>query len=144
MWEAIETYTKRQQPLLIIAGADYGQGSSRDWAAKGVRLAGVLVIVAEGFERIHRTNLIGMGVLPLEFPRGITRNTLGISGKEIFDVIGDPKPGGELKLFIKSSSDKLKEVSLISRIDTEEELLIYKAGGVLQRFAQDFLEEGTN
>ena len=144
MWEAIETYTKRQQPLLIIAGADYGQGSSRDWAAKGVRLAGVLVIVAEGFERIHRTNLIGMGVLPLEFPRGITRNTLGISGKEIFDVIGDPKPGGELKLFIKSSSDKLKEVSLISRIDTEEELLIYKSGGVLQRFAQDFLEEGTN
>ena len=144
MWEAIETYTKRQQPLLIIAGADYGQGSSRDWAAKGVRLAGVLVIVAEGFERIHRTNLIGMGVLPLEFPRGITRNTLGISGKEIFDVIGDPKPGGELKLFIKSSSDKHKEVSLICRIDTEEELLIYKAGGVLQRFAQDFLEEGTN
>ena len=144
MWEAIETYTKRQQPLLIIAGADYGQGSSRDWAAKGVRLAGVLVIIAEGFERIHRTNLIGMGVLPLEFPRGITRNTLGISGKEIFDVIGDPKPGGELKLFIKSSSDKLKEVPLVSRIDTEEELLIYKAGGVLQRFAQDFLEEGTN
>ncbi len=85
-----------------------------------------------------------MGVLPLEFPRGITRNTLGISGKEIFDVIGDPKPGGELKLFIKSPSDKPKEVSLISRIDTEEELLIYKAGGVLQRFAQDFLEEGAN
>tara|TARA_B100001093_G_C26786977_1_gene997112 strand:+ start:30 stop:1742 length:1713 start_codon:yes stop_codon:yes gene_type:complete len=144
MWEAIETYTKRQQPLLIIAGADYGQGSSRDWAAKGVRLAGVLVIVAEGFERIHRTNLIGMGVLPLEFPRGTTRNTLGISGKEIFDVIGEPKPGGQLKLLIKFSPGEVKEVSLISRIDTEEELLIYKAGGVLQRFAQDFLEEGTN
>lgn len=67
MWEAIETYMTRKQPLIIIAGADYGQGSSRDWAAKGVRLAGVEVIVAEGFERIHRTNLIGMGVLPLEF-----------------------------------------------------------------------------
>ena len=103
MWEAIEKYTERKQPLIIIAGADYGQGSSRDWAAKGVRLAGVLVIVAEGFERIHRTNLIGMGVLPLEFQKGITRKTLGISGKEIFDVIGDPKPGGELKLLIKSA-----------------------------------------
>ena len=143
MWEAIEKYTERKQPLIIIAGADYGQGSSRDWAAKGVRLAGVLVIVAEGFERIHRTNLIGMGVLPLEFQKGITRKTLGISGKETFDVIGDPKPGGELKLLIKSASGEHNQVTLISRIDTEEELLIYKAGGVLQRFAQDFLEESA-
>ena len=71
MWEAIETYMERKQPLIIIAGADYGQGSSRDWAAKGVRLAGVEAIVAEGFERIHRTNLIGMGVLPLEFKPGV-------------------------------------------------------------------------
>ena len=143
MWEAIEKYTERKQPLIIIAGADYGQGSSRDWAAKGVRLAGVLVIVAEGFERIHRTNLIGMGVLPLEFQKGTTRKTLGISGEEIFDVIGDPKPGGELKLLIKSASGTHNHVTVISRIDTEEELLIYKAGGVLQRFAQDFLDEGA-
>ncbi len=71
MWEAIETYMNRKQPLIIIAGADYGQGSSRDWAAKGVRLAGVEAIVAEGFERIHRTNLVGMGVLPLEFKAGV-------------------------------------------------------------------------
>jgi aconitate hydratase len=75
MWEAIETYMERKQPLIIIAGADYGQGSSRDWAAKGVRLAGVEAIVAEGFERIHRTNLIGMGVLPLEFKPGTNRKT---------------------------------------------------------------------
>ena len=143
MWEAIEKYTERKQPLIIIAGADYGQGSSRDWAAKGVRLAGVLVIVAEGFERIHRTNLIGMGVLPLEFQKGTTRKTLGISGEEIFDVIGDPKPGGELKLLIKSASGTHNHVTVISRIDTEEELLIYKAGGVLQRFAQDFLDESA-
>ncbi|MEC8644939.1 MAG: Fe/S-dependent 2-methylisocitrate dehydratase AcnD [Pseudomonadota bacterium] len=143
MWEAIEKYTERKQPLIIIAGADYGQGSSRDWAAKGVRLAGVLVIVAEGFERIHRTNLIGMGVLPLEFQKGTTRKTLGISGKEIFEVIGDPTPGGELKLLIKSASGAHNHVTVISRIDTEEELLIYKAGGVLQRFAQDFLDEGA-
>ena len=88
MWEAIETYMARKQPLIIIAGADYGQGSSRDWAAKGVRLAGVEAIVAEGFERIHRTNLVGMGVLPLEFKPGVNRRTLGIDGTETFDVVG--------------------------------------------------------
>jgi aconitase A len=82
MWEAIETYMERRQPLVIIAGADYGQGSSRDWAAKGVRLAGVEAIVAEGFERIHRTNLVGMGVLPLEFKPGVNRRTLNIDGTE--------------------------------------------------------------
>ncbi len=92
MWEAIETYMERKQPLIIVAGADYGQGSSRDWAAKGVRLAGVEAIVAEGFERIHRTNLIGMGVLPLEFKPGTTRLTLGIDGTETFDVIGARTP----------------------------------------------------
>jgi aconitate hydratase len=81
MWEAIETYMERKQPLIIIAGADYGQGSSRDWAAKGVRLAGVEAIVAEGFERIHRTNLIGMGVLPLEFKPAPPQH-LGIDGTE--------------------------------------------------------------
>ena len=83
MWEAIETYMARKQPLIIIAGADYGQGSSRDWAAKGVRLAGVEVIAAEGFERIHRTNLIGMGVLPLQFKAGVNRKTLNLDGTEI-------------------------------------------------------------
>ncbi|MEQ8492907.1 MAG: aconitase family protein, partial [Gammaproteobacteria bacterium] len=82
MWEAIESYMERKQPLIIVAGADYGQGSSRDWAAKGVRLAGVEAIVAEGFERIHRTNLIGMGVLPLEFKLGDTRKTYAIDGTE--------------------------------------------------------------
>ena len=78
MWEAIETYMERKQPLIIVAGADYGQGSSRDWAAKGVRLAGVEAIAAEGFERIHRTNLIGMGVLPLEFKPGTTLSLIHI------------------------------------------------------------------
>ncbi|PIE46373.1 MAG: Fe/S-dependent 2-methylisocitrate dehydratase AcnD, partial [Gammaproteobacteria bacterium] len=96
MWEAIETYMNRKQPLIIIAGADYGQGSSRDWAAKGVRLAGVEAIVAEGFERIHRTNLIGMGVLPLEFKAGTTRKTLHIDGTETYDVKGKRKPNAEL------------------------------------------------
>ncbi|MCD9096006.1 Fe/S-dependent 2-methylisocitrate dehydratase AcnD [Luteimonas fraxinea] len=140
MWEAIETYMDRKQPLVIIAGADYGQGSSRDWAAKGVRLAGVEAIVAEGFERIHRTNLIGMGVLPLEFQPGVTRLTLGIDGTETFDVTGDRTPRAMLTLVIHRHDGTQLSVPVICRLDTAEEVSIYEAGGVLQRFAQDFLE----
>ncbi|WOB48499.1 Fe/S-dependent 2-methylisocitrate dehydratase AcnD [Xanthomonas hydrangeae] len=140
MWEAIETYMTRKQPLIIIAGADYGQGSSRDWAAKGVRLAGVEVIVAEGFERIHRTNLIGMGVLPLEFKPGSDRKTLGIDGSETFDVMGERTPGATLTLSIHRRNGEQLQVPVTCRLDTAEEVSIYEAGGVLQRFAQDFLE----
>ena len=140
MWEAIETYMQRRQPLIIIAGADYGQGSSRDWAAKGVRLAGVEAIAAEGFERIHRTNLIGMGVLPLQFEAGTTRETLGIDGTETFDVVGERTPGAVLNLVIHRTDGNMLEVPVTCRLDTAEEVAIYEAGGVLQRFAQDFLE----
>ncbi|VVE53535.1 Fe/S-dependent 2-methylisocitrate dehydratase AcnD [Pandoraea horticolens] len=144
MWEAIETYMTRKQPLIVIAGADYGQGSSRDWAAKGVRLAGTEAIVAEGFERIHRTNLVGMGVLPLEFKPGTNRKTLGIDGSETFDVIGERTPRADLTLVIhrqkKDGSSERVEVPVTCRLDTAEEVSIYEAGGVLQRFAQDFLE----
>ncbi len=140
MWEAIETYMQRKQPLIIIAGADYGQGSSRDWAAKGVRLAGVEAIVAEGFERIHRTNLIGMGTLPLEFMPGTTRKTLQIDGTEVYDVIGERTPGATLSLGITRKNGEHLEVPVRCRLDTAEEVSIYEAGGVLQRFAQDFLE----
>ncbi|MBX9605796.1 MAG: Fe/S-dependent 2-methylisocitrate dehydratase AcnD [Gammaproteobacteria bacterium] len=140
MWEAIETYMERGQPLIIIAGADYGQGSSRDWAAKGVRLAGVEAIVAEGFERIHRTNLIGMGVLPLEFKPGETRNTYGIDGTETFDVIGERKPRATLTVVMHRRNGERVEIPVTCRLDTAEEVSIYAAGGVLQRFAQDFLE----
>ncbi len=143
MWEAIETYMERKQPLIIVAGADYGQGSSRDWAAKGVRLAGVEAIVAEGFERIHRTNLIGMGVLPLEFQPGTTRKTLGIEGTETFDVRGDRTPGATLSLVIHRRDGQTQEVPVLCRLDTAEEVSIYEAGGVLQRFAQDFLEQSA-
>jgi aconitate hydratase len=139
LWEAIETYMERKQPLIIIAGADYGQGSSRDWAAKGVRLAGVEAIVAEGFERIHRTNLIGMGVLPLEFKPGTTRLTLEIDGTETYDVVGERKPRAELTLVIHRKNGQRVEVPVTCRLDTAEEVSIYDAGGVLQRFAQDFL-----
>ncbi|EKZ97011.1 MULTISPECIES: Fe/S-dependent 2-methylisocitrate dehydratase AcnD [Cupriavidus] len=140
MWEAIETYMHRKQPLIVVAGADYGQGSSRDWAAKGVRLAGVEAIVAEGFERIHRTNLIGMGVLPVEFKAGENRATYGIDGTETFDIIGARKPRAELTLVIHRKNGERVEVPVLCRLDSDEEVSIYEAGGVLQRFAQDFLE----
>ncbi|GLQ31889.1 Fe/S-dependent 2-methylisocitrate dehydratase AcnD [Litoribrevibacter albus] len=141
MWEAIETYMNREQPLIIVAGADYGQGSSRDWAAKGVRLAGVQAIVAEGFERIHRTNLVGMGVLPLEFKAGDTRETYGIDGTETYDVIGDIKPRADLTLIINRKDGERVEVPVTCRLDTAEEVTVYEAGGVLQRFAKDFLNK---
>ncbi|MCG9625930.1 Fe/S-dependent 2-methylisocitrate dehydratase AcnD [Vibrio mediterranei] len=141
MWEAIETYMARKQPLIIVAGADYGQGSSRDWAAKGVRLAGVEAIAAEGFERIHRTNLVGMGVLPLEFKKGTNRNTLALDGTELYDVVGDIKAGCDLALVITRTNGEKLDVPVTCRLDTEDEVKVYSAGGVLQRFAQDFLAQ---
>ena len=140
MWEAIETYMNRKQPLIIVAGADYGQGSSRDWAAKGVRLAGVEVIAAEGFERIHRTNLIGMGVLPLQFEPGTTRKTLGLDGTETYDVEGELSPRGTMTLVINRQNGEQVKVPMVCRLDTYAELNVYNAGGGLQRFAQDFLQ----
>ncbi|EGR0934601.1 Fe/S-dependent 2-methylisocitrate dehydratase AcnD [Vibrio parahaemolyticus] len=141
MWEAIETYMDRKQPLIVVAGADYGQGSSRDWAAKGVRLAGVEAIVAEGFERIHRTNLVGMGVLPLQFKPGVNRNTLELDGTEMYDVVGEIKPGADLALVITRSNGEKVDVPVTCRLDTADEVHVYNAGGVLQRFAQDFLAQ---
>ncbi|WP_251359678.1 Fe/S-dependent 2-methylisocitrate dehydratase AcnD [Kangiella sp. TOML190] len=143
MWETIETYMERKQPLIIVAGADYGQGSSRDWAAKGVRLAGVEVIVAEGFERIHRTNLIGMGVLPLEFTNGETRKDYGIDGTETFDVEGEISPGSEMTVVVTRKNGEQVKIPVKSRLDTAEEVSIYDAGGVLQRFANDFLSANS-
>ncbi|MDY7024717.1 MAG: Fe/S-dependent 2-methylisocitrate dehydratase AcnD [Pseudomonadota bacterium] len=143
MWEAIETYMERKQPLIIVAGADYGQGSSRDWAAKGVRLAGVEVIAAEGFERIHRTNLIGMGVLPLQFEAGTTRKTLELDGTETYDVEGEIAAGGTMTLVINRANGEQVKVPMLSRLDTEDEVTTYSAGGLLQRFAKDFIESSV-
>ncbi len=143
MWEAIETYMNRKQNLIIIAGADYGQGSSRDWAAKGVRLAGVEAIVAEGFERIHRTNLVGMGVLPLEFKAGETRKTYNIDGTETFDVEGEIAPRTNLTVVMHRKNGETVRIPVTCRLDTAAEVRVYKAGGVLQRFAQDFLESNA-
>lgn len=141
MWEAIETYMQRKQPLIIVAGADYGQGSSRDWAAKGVRLAGVEVILAEGFERIHRTNLVGMGVLPLQFINGQNRHSLALDGTEVFDISGEIKPGAHMQVMIRRQSGESQTIEALCRLDTQDELSVYQAGGVLQRFAQDFLNQ---
>ena len=139
MWEAIETYMQRKQPLIIIAGADYGQGSSRDWAAKGVRLAGVEAIAAEGFERIHRQNLVGMGVLPLQFQPGTTRKTLAIDGTETFSVHGVPMPGGALTLVIERKNGEQVDVPVTCRLDSDDDVTTYTAGGILPRFSQEFL-----
>jgi len=143
MWEAIETYMKRKQPLIIIAGADYGQGSSRDWAAKGVRLAGVEVIVSQGFERIHRTNLVGMGVLPLEFVNGETRHTYNIDGSETYDVVGKTAPGVAMTVVMTRANGEVIEIPVKCRLDTADEVSVYDGGGVLQKFATDFLEENS-
>ncbi|MFC6203955.1 Fe/S-dependent 2-methylisocitrate dehydratase AcnD [Psychrobacter urativorans] len=140
MWEAIETYMNRNQPLIIIAGDGYGQGSSRDWAAKGVRLAGVEVVVAEDFERIHRQNLVGMGALPLQFEKGVTRNTLNIDGTEVFDVTGEVSAGGMMTLVINRTDGSKTEVPIICRLDTADEVKMYNAGGMLQRFAKEFID----
>lgn len=140
MWEAIETYMNREQPLIIIAGDGYGQGSSRDWAAKGVRLAGVEAVVAEDFERIHRQNLVGMGALPLQFEEGTTRHTLNIDGTETFDVTGEVSAGGLMTLVIHRADGSTAETPIICRLDTADEVKMYNAGGMLQRFAKEFIE----
>ncbi len=140
MWETIETYMERKQPLIIVAGKDYGQGSSRDWAAKGVRLAGVEVLLAEGFERIHRTNLLGMGVLPLEFINGKNRKTYHIDGTETYDVQGEISPNSEMSVIMTRKNGEQVTIPVKCRLDTADEVLVYEAGGVLQRFANEFLK----
>ena len=139
MWEAIETYTSRKQPLIIIAGTNYGQGSSRDWAAKGVRLAGVEVLIAESIERIHRTNLVGMGVLPLQFKDGETRHTYAIDGSETFDILGDITPRTDLTVVMTRASGEVVKFPVTCRLDTSAEVDVYKNGGILQKFAKDVI-----
>ncbi|RXJ91926.1 Fe/S-dependent 2-methylisocitrate dehydratase AcnD [Arcobacter sp. CECT 8983] len=141
MWEAIEEYNNRKQPLIIIAGTNYGQGSSRDWAAKGVRLAGVEVLIAESIERIHRTNLVGMGVLPLQFKEGENRHTFNIDGSETFDIIGDITPRCDLKVEMTRANGEKVEFTVLCRLDTSAEVEVYKNGGILQKFAKDVVAE---
>jgi len=139
MWEAIETYTDRKQPLIIVAGTNYGQGSSRDWAAKGVRLAGVEVLIAESIERIHRTNLVGMGVLPLQFADGDTRHTYAIDGSETFDIEGEITPRTDLTVVMTRENGEVVKFTVLCRLDTSAEVDVYKNGGILQKFAKDVI-----
>ncbi|RXJ95137.1 Fe/S-dependent 2-methylisocitrate dehydratase AcnD [Malaciobacter molluscorum] len=139
MWEAIETYRNRKQGLIIIAGTNYGQGSSRDWAAKGVRLAGVEVVIAESIERIHRTNLVGMGVLPLQFKDGNTRHSYNIEGTETFEVVGEITPRCNLTVVMTKANGVKVEIPVTCRLDTSAEVEVYKAGGILQKFAKDVI-----
>jgi aconitate hydratase len=133
IFDAAVKYQDEKTPLVVVAGKEYGTGSSRDWAAKGTTLLGVKAVVAESFERIHRSNLIGMGVLPLQFQTGQDRKTLHLTGEETFDVVGvdHMKPQQELKLVIHRKGGKSEEVKVRSRIDTAVELEYYKNGGIL-------------
>ena len=142
LFDAAQKYVERSQELVVIAGKNYGCGSSRDWAAKGVRLLGVRVVVAETFERIHRTNLVGMGVLPLEFMPGTTRKTLNLDGSELYaieDLNGAPTPGTQLTLAITRRDGSITRIPVRSRIDTDDERDMFDAGGLLPRIASEAL-----
>ncbi|WP_375508308.1 aconitate hydratase AcnA [uncultured Caballeronia sp.] len=143
LFDAAELYLSRGQELIVIAGKNYGSGSSRDWAAKGVRLIGVRAVVCENFERIHRSNLVGMGVLPLEFAEGTDRLTLQLDGSEIYSVEGlggDVSSGVTLGLKIRRKNGDVVTVPVKCRIDTEEEAEIFNAGGLLPRISDEMLE----
>ena len=134
IYDAAMKYQGEGRDLVVIAGKEYGTGSSRDWAAKGTRLLGVKAVVAESFERIHRSNLIGMGVIPLQFKGGATRKTLNLQGDETYDIIGlegDMSPKQDVKMVIHYKDGSTQEVDLLSRIDTLDELEYYRNGGIL-------------
>lgn len=134
VYDAAMRYQSEGVPLVVVGGKEYGTGSSRDWAAKGTKLLGVKAVIAESFERIHRSNLVGMGVLPLQFKDGESRESLGLKGTEIFDltgVAGDPKPGQDVHLKITYEDGSVKETQLLCRIDTVTEVDYYRHGGVL-------------
>ncbi len=135
VYDAVVEYKKRNTDLVVIGGKEYGTGSSRDWAAKGTKLLGVKAVIAESFERIHRSNLIGMGILPLQFINNINRKNLNLKGSELFSVIDLEKglnPSDKVKLEIKYLSGESKKIETLCRIDTKNELEYYKNGGILQ------------
>jgi aconitate hydratase len=140
---AAERYRAEGVPLVVIAGAEYGAGSSRDWAAKGTRLLGVRAVIAESFERIHRSNLVGMGVLPLQFPAGVTRKTLELRGDEIIDISGTPAPRGELDCSIARADGSSERLKLLSRLDTRRDVEYFRHGGLLHYVLRSRLSNGV-
>jgi aconitate hydratase len=143
IYDAAMRYQKERVPLIIIAGKEYGTGSSRDWAAKGTKLLGVRAVIAESFERIHRSNLVGMSVLPLVFKNGMTRKDLNLTGAETFAVTGVAKgitPRMDVTLSIKRADGKVDTVQLLCRIDTLDEVEYYKNGGILPYVLRDLIK----
>src|SRR6202040_1196249 len=143
IYDAAMLYKKEGVPLVIFGGKEYGTGSSRDWAAKGTMLLGVKAVIVESFERIHRSNLVGMGVLPLQFKDGTTRQTLGLNGDEVLDITGVAdglRPRKELVLRIRGADGKTREEPVICRIDTLDELEYFRHGGILQYVLRSLLK----
>jgi aconitate hydratase len=141
IYEAAENYKTSATPLIVLAGNEYGTGSSRDWAAKGTYLLGIKDVVAASYERINRSNLLGMGVLPLQFKEGASPDSLGLSGKETFSILGlndDIQPGQDIVL--KADT---KEIPVIVRLDTPVEIEYYKNGGILHTVLRNFLKSAT-
>jgi aconitate hydratase len=144
IYDAAIRYQSAHVPLVVFAGQEYGTGSSRDWAAKGARLLGVRAVIAQSFERIHRSNLVGMGVLPLQFPEGISAQSLELDGTETFDITGlndESKPRSEVSLMIYRANRKTEQVKLLSRIDTGIEVDYYRHGGILPFVLRQLLAE---
>jgi aconitate hydratase len=134
IFRAAERYRAEGSPVMVVAGRNYGCGSSRDWAAKGTRLLGVRVVIAESFERIHRSNLVGMGVLPLEFPPGMSRSSIGLNGDETFDIadVGAALvPGATVPVRLERASGASEMLALVSRVETRREAQWLRNGGVL-------------
>jgi len=142
IYDAAVKYREDGVPLVVIAGKEYGSGSSRDWAAKGTRLLGIRAVLAESYERIHRSNLVGMGVLPLEFKAGENRDSLGLTGHEVFDIEGVAAlaPRKEATVHAKSADGKVKTFTARIRVDTPEEVSYYRHGGILQYVLRQMLE----
>jgi aconitate hydratase len=143
IYDAAMHYEKAGVPTVIVAGKEYGSGSSRDWAAKGPRLLGVRAVLAESFERIHRSNLIGMGIVPLQFSQGMTRKTLGLDGTEVFDIEGlsaGLKPRVTLKVKISRASGRTNVIDALCRIDTLDEVEYYRHGGILHYVLRNLLQ----
>jgi aconitate hydratase len=141
IYDAAVRYREAGVPLVVLAGKEYGSGSSRDWAAKGTRLLGVRAVIAESYERIHRSNLIGMGVLPLEYQVGETRESLGLTGHEAFEIegISSLSPKKLISVKAKLAGRKEKTFSAIARADTPEEVAYYRHGGILQYVLRQML-----
>jgi len=145
IYEASEKYKATETPLVVLAGKDYGMGSSRDWAAKGTFLLGVRAVIAESFERIHRSNLVGMGVLPLQYKSGDNAETLGLEGTETFDFLVDDtlKPRQDVKVRVTDLAGNARELTLMCRIDTPVEVDYYRNGGILQTVLRQLLEQAV-